>query len=500
MFLKIKISLCLILTAMNSFAQKDTAKQAFYYPDGKISSEGEMLNGKPVGYWRAYYPWGVLKSEGSREQYLLEGSWKFYGETGDLKKEIQYKHGLKEGVVKIYDDSCVLIREESYMRDTLHGVNKENFSKGGALHLAVPFKKGVKDGIAYELSREGMIITLTTFKHGFIKKKEEINRKNVKGKQGSWREFYPDSSLYKDMRYKNNVLNGYYKEYDRNGTLIVALLYIDGIIQENPEELTSLKIRREYHDNGQIKWEGTYNYLGEEEGTFKSFNEKGELIEAKVYTKGELLARGKIDKAGKRIGAWEFYYSGGKLRAKGDYNEGQRIGNWIFYHVNGKTEQKGKYVKGENPHGDWIWYYSNGEVLRTESFWKGKEDGLAIEYSDTATIISKGEYIDGKKDGIWFYEMADHKEQGSYIEGNKEGEWIYSYPNGKPNFKGAFIGGDPNGRHIYYYPNGRIKREEYYELGYQEGTWRMYDELGNLKLKTEWLGGQEVKIENKKVK
>jgi len=500
MFLKIRLSVCLVLFAMVSYGQKDTIKQAFYYLDSTLSSEGEMLNGKPVGYWRAYYPWGLLKSEGSRKGYLLEGSWKFYGESGDLKKEIQYKNGMKHGVVKIYNDSCVLVREESYVRDTLNGVNREYYSIGGKLNRTIPFKRGIKDGVAYELSKAGLIITMTTYQHGFIKKKEKINRKDTKGKQGNWREFYADSSLFRDMRYKNDVLNGYYKEYDRSGKLIVALLYIDGIIQENPEELTALRVRREYYENGQVKLEGTYNYLGEEEGTFKSFDEKGELLEAKVYTKGELLARGNINKQGKRIGSWEFYYSGGKLRAKGDYKEGQRIGNWIFYHANGKTEQKGKYVKGEKPHGDWIWYYPNGETWRQESFWRGKEDGLATEYSDSATVIAKGEYIDGKKDGTWFYEMGDHKEEGSYIEGNKEGEWIYYYPNGKVNFRGSYIGGDPNGKHLYFFPNGKLKREEYYELGYEEGTWRTYDDLGNLMLKTEWLGGKEVKIENKKVK
>ena len=425
---------------------------------------------------------------------------KFYSESGDLTKDIQYKSGLKNGVVKIYNDSCVLIREERYVRDTVHGINREFYDQGGALKLATPFKKGVKDGIAYELSRDGVIITLVTYKHGFINKKEKINRKDLKGKQGNWREFYADSSLHKDMRYKNNVLNGYYKEYDRSGKLIVALLYIDGIVQENPEELSSLKVRREYHENGQVKWEGTYNYLGEEEGTFKEFDEKGEITGAQVFSKGELLAKGNINKAGKRIGPWEFYYNGGQLRAKGDYKDGQRIGNWIFYHANGKTEQKGKYVKNEKPHGDWVWYYSNGEIWREESFWKGKEDGLATEYSDSATVIAKGEYIDGMKDGIWFYVMGDHREEGSYIEGNKEGEWIYYYPNGKTNFKGSYIAGDPNGKHFYYYPNGRIKREEYYELGYQEGTWKSYDELGSITLKSEWLGGKEVKIENKKVK
>ena len=64
----------LILLVSFSFGQKDTIKQVYYYPDSQISSEGQMVNGKPVGYWKVYYPWGILKSEGSRKNYQLEGS------------------------------------------------------------------------------------------------------------------------------------------------------------------------------------------------------------------------------------------------------------------------------------------------------------------------------------------------------------------------------------------------------------------------------------------
>ena len=125
---------------------------------------------------------------------------------------------------------------------------------------------------------------------------------------------------------------------------------------------------------------------------------------------------------------------------------------------------------------------------------------MAIEYNDTGKVVSKGVYIDGKKDGEWFYEMGDHKEEGKYIEGNKTGEWVYTYNSVKTNFKGSFVNGDADGKHFYYYPNGRLKREEYYELGYEEGTWRSYDREGNLTLSSQWEGGKEVKLDKKKVK
>ena len=38
----------------------------FYFPNGRISSEGTMRGGKPDGYWKSYYDNGQLKSEGNR--------------------------------------------------------------------------------------------------------------------------------------------------------------------------------------------------------------------------------------------------------------------------------------------------------------------------------------------------------------------------------------------------------------------------------------------------
>ena len=69
----------------------------FYFDNGKVSSEGTMLNGKPEGYWKNYYPEGNLKSEGNRKNYLLDSTWRFYDEEGKLTLEINYKAGKKNG-------------------------------------------------------------------------------------------------------------------------------------------------------------------------------------------------------------------------------------------------------------------------------------------------------------------------------------------------------------------------------------------------------------------
>ena len=56
----------------------------FFYPDGSVSSEGTMVNGKPDGYWKSYYQDGTLKSVGKRTNFQLDSIWCFYDEHGNL--------------------------------------------------------------------------------------------------------------------------------------------------------------------------------------------------------------------------------------------------------------------------------------------------------------------------------------------------------------------------------------------------------------------------------
>src|SRR4051812_14639362 len=76
-----------------SFAQAQTndinpdGYNKFYFPGGKLQSEGTMKNGQPEGYWKTYYENGNMKSEGNRLNHSLDGDWKFYNENGIITTE-----------------------------------------------------------------------------------------------------------------------------------------------------------------------------------------------------------------------------------------------------------------------------------------------------------------------------------------------------------------------------------------------------------------------------
>lgn len=497
-------SFVLLLMCSLVFGQDSTSKlvhKKFYYPDGSLSSEGTLKDGKPEGYWKNYYPWGILKSEGNRAQFELSGTWKFYDEVGNLQRSISYKEGKKYGPIKTYSDSCYLIREEPFIADVKHGIEKEYFNRPGELlKKEIPYKEGVRDGTSIEYDEEGRIITLIIYRHGFVKSKENINRSNALGKQGTWKWFYPNGQLEWEKRYKNDVLHGYAKHYDANGRLIEATLYLDGVAQQDEELIARLEMKRTYHENGQLAWEGGYNYEGKAEGVHIYYDDKGKISEVKVFDKDVLLAKGELNEDGQRIGYWEEYYADGSVKSKGKYKDGIKIGEWSHFFANGTLEQKGKYTKDGKPSGLWVWYYENGNVLREENFRKGLEDGSFIEYSRSGEVITKGDYLDGKKEGFWYYETGDYREEGNYRDDRREGVWKYYYNNGTLLFQGEYIDGYPEGKHRYYYADGVLKREENYSVGEPDGVWKSYTASGDLFLTAVYRNGKEYKLDNRKLK
>jgi uncharacterized protein len=478
----------------------------FFYPNGKLSSEGKMLNGQPEGYWKTYFESGKLKSEGNRKNHLLDSIWKFYSEEGVLIKEINYEKNKKEGLSIEYSIEGKVTAKE-YFTDNLRQGWSYYYFPDGKLKEKIKYANDKPEGISYEYSPEGQIISETEYLRGYVKSREKINRKDSKGqKQGLWKEYYPcnDTCSYERVktegRYKDDKKDGYFREYDYKGVLLSTTKYKDGKVEENPEELSLYDIKTEYYENATVKAVKSYKN-GKPDGVFKAFDRNGNIINSEIYREGNKTGEGVLSEKGIKQGPWKEYYIDGTLRAEGEYENGLKKGEWKFYHPNGKMEQTGKYITGEKPHGRWVWYYSDGKLLREEIFRNGKEDGELIEYSDRGKIITKGEYIEGEKEGFWVYEIGDFREEGIYKSGKKDELWKSYYSDtGELAFEGKYIDGTPDGKHIYYYPNGKKQLEGKYEFSHKEGDWKRYDDTGNLLITIFYKNGIEIKIDGIKLK
>lgn len=509
-----------IIAGQNNIINPDGYNK-FYFENGILSSEGPMREGKPDGYWKTYFETGKLKSEGNRKNFVLDSIWKFYSDQGIQTSEISFKNNKKNGPSIGFSKEGLVISEENYVENLRQGYSFY-FYPEGEKQKKVFFKDDLENGTAWEYSKDGLIISIFEYKNGIQKGLEKINRKDNAGlKQGKWKEFYPlppsiseggvntvgeELMVHFEGDYVDGKKQGYWREYDRRGLTLNTVKYNQGEVEKNAEELMKLDIKTEYYDNAAIKNIKSFK-SGVPEGIFREYSPEGVIINSEVFKDGRKLGEGIMDEKGIKEGKWKEFYGDSILRAEGEYKEGQRIGDWSFFYKNGKKEQFGKYGKSEKPEGKWMWFYENGNIWREEFFLNGLEDGMVTEYDDTGKVISKGEYEGGEKEGFWFYEAGDNREEGNYKAGKKDGGWKEYYlttgnfdKNSPLSFLGKFVDGFPDGKHVYYYPNGKKKIEGKYITGVKDGEWHWFNEEGLPVLTILFENGVEKKFNGVKVK
>jgi antitoxin component YwqK of YwqJK toxin-antitoxin module len=477
--------------------------QIFKYPNGIVSSEGLIKNGKPEGFWKSYYVTGIKKSEGKRTNYMLDSIWVFYDQAGDTTEKINYLFGKKNGYYLKYkkdpSEGLYIASKELFAGDRKEGTAYFYFP-GGKIQQTILYSEGKKEGLSKEFDKNGNIITLLEYNNDFLISRERINRTDIKGlKQGEWKEFYPGGGIKSEKTFKDDLLHSYYKEYDNRGKLVLTMLYDNGsIVKSKVEDEPDIEIEKKYDDNGKVIYSGPYRNKVPV-GIHREYGKDGKVTNAFFYNdNGVLLSEGIVDDAGNRNGKWKDLSVDGKVLAEGQYSDNRRSGVWKFYNASVKLEQTGSFNNGR-PDGLWKWYYENGALLREEEYFQGQRDGTFTEYAQNGDIISQGQYTDGEKNGGWKYKSGDNTEEGKYIIGLRDGIWKSFYPDGKLRFRGNYIQGNPDGQQTYYYENGRVKEEQFYRMGIRQKTWKKYNEDGVPVLTITYKDDIEVSINGVKI-
>jgi uncharacterized protein len=493
----------IICAGQESSTVKD-GYQIFRYPNGTISSEGMMKNGKPEGFWKSFYVTGVKKSEGRRTNFLLDSIWVFYDQSGDTTEKINYLYGKKNGWYYSYKSDpqkgVYIDSKELFVADRKEGTAYTYFPDGKIQQTFI-YSKGKKEGLSKEYDKDGNIVTLFEYHNDFLVSRERLNRMDNKGlKQGDWKEFYPNGNIKSERTYKDDLLHGYYKEYDAKGKLVLTMLYENGaIVKSNVEDQPDIEIVTKHDENGNVTYSGPFR-KDTPVGVHREFGKDGKVTNAYIYNDNGLkISEGIVDVAGNRNGKWKDLYPNGKTQAEGQYTDNRRTGQWKFYNIDQKVEQTGSYNNGR-PDGVWNWYYENGALLKEEEYFQGQRDGMSTEYSMTGDIIAQGQYSDGERNGDWKFKSGEVTETGKYITGLKDGEWKSYYDNGKLKFKGNYIQGNPDGEQIVYFENGKPKEQQYYQNGIRQKTWKKYNDDGVQFLVISYKDDVEVSINGVKIK
>jgi antitoxin component YwqK of YwqJK toxin-antitoxin module len=508
-FIIILLSLFFVSIALWSQETNPDGYNKFYYPNGNISSEGFMKDGKPDGYWKNYYEDGTLMSEGNRLFFELDSVWNFYNPDGYLSSSITYRNGEKNGYTYIYDfyytkDSAkiyYLKSKELYYLDSREGLSYY-YDKNENLKYSYTYKHNKRNGNGKEYDKNGLVITLYTYYNGYQIEVIRINRSDNNGlKQGKWIDFYTNGNKKTEATYTNDKLNGVYKEYDLAGNVILEKHYFNGELFVPKEEEIVLKaeVKRSFYPDGKLQFEGAF-YKDIPVGIHREYDENGKIKINKEYTdEGILLGEGFFDENGKRTGKWRLfdpyynYYYG-----EGNYKNGLKEGKWIFYYTDGNVEQEGIYSE-DVPDREWIWYYPEGTKKREESYLLGKLEGQYKEYDRNESVITTGEYFDDAMIGEWISDIGDLKITGAYDYNVKTGEWKQFYnENNKKAFVGSYVSGDASGTHTWYYPNGTVKLIGEYRTGKKHKDWKSYSEDGTLFMTYTYRNGIIIKIDGTK--
>ncbi|MCB9016950.1 MAG: hypothetical protein H6541_14280 [Lentimicrobiaceae bacterium] len=498
---KFAFTILFLLLALFIKAQENAVNpngyNSFYFANGKLSSEGTMRDGKPDGYWKTYWENGTLKAEGNRKNFELDSTWTFYDENGKTTLQINYLNGKKEGIRRTIRENEVV--EENFSNDVKQGLTIYYYPDGKIMR-SINFENGLENGFAREFAQDGTVVTLIEYRRGFIIDRENINRRDKNGlKQGTWKFFYADGKVKTEGTYRDDKRNGYFKEYDDKGILTDISKFVNDVKQEEVPELARLDVKTDYYPDGKVKTVASYKG-NVPEGIRREYNENGQVTDSYTYRNGKIIAEGIIDDEGIKDGPWKEYYEDGQLRSEGNYRQGKKIGKWKYFHQNGNLEQEGNYNNQGNADGNWVWYYDNNTLLREESFLNGQSEGLFAEYDENGKVIIQGEYVDGLEEGLWKYQLGDHREEGTYRGGMRNGEWKYFYDDGKLAFQGSFIDDNPNGRHIWYWPDGKKKDEGEFINGMKTGDWIQYNQDGTTFLVISYQNGIEKKYDGVKIK
>ncbi len=303
---------------------------------------------------------------------------------------------------------------------------------------------------------------LNDYKHGKIIKYDKsglikmTTNYDMGNKEGKETVFFPESTKVREIIfYKKNQKNGKCFRFDKDGNIISILNYDMGLIIENEDinrkdrDGKKHGIWKEFYKNGKIKREENY-FHGIIDGMVKEFNKDGGIEKINVYSDGK-EEKQKINLKIKRSTLID--KNGNKM--VGVVFNGKKNG---LFKVFGKNNEIVNYM-----------YYNND------------------------TLLSEGMYDSIKrKTGIWkyYFDESKLKKTGFFKDGKKDSIWKYYYKSGIIQQKGAFKDNFPNGAWTWWYENEKIKREEVYLMGKENGEVKEMDSLGNLLTRGKYSYGQ----------
>ena len=421
------ITICLILSELTSYSQ-------------------ELLLEAPS--------FKIEKSFGKKDSNRKKtGEWLYYRKDQSLVVKILFENGKFNGFLKYYWENGNLYNSVNYVKGKKEGVDKTYF-KDGSIAAVMSFKDGLKNGEHKEYRSDGSVNSIKNYKndvlHGsfvdFYRGEifENGNYENGK-KHGKWLN-YSQGEVLLESEYNGGVPNGIWKKHFTRS----------GAREESLELKDQIEYEYEVYNGVVINPIKIYDYVNID-NKYVDKNDRLWKLE-KQYWQGNInIKTADIEKpeAFNKTGEWKKQNMNGEFRGKAEYKNGVEIFKSNFWpNGNKKTEDRIK---------DGIYYF--------EHYWpNGILWTKGTNYNDSSgeSIEIEGNSQDGempwKQNKNLYTKFFNNGEKKEVVE---QTDWYIKH-----------------GGYVKYYKNTKVEIRGSYQNNQKSGTWKYYDEQGNL-IKTE---------------
>jgi len=175
----------------------------------------------------------------------------------------------------------------------------------------------------------------------------------------------------------------------------------------------------------------------------------------------------------------------------GDVSAAARDGGFTEWNDPGGTPGRGEYVDGRR-HGMWAWNWPDGSKRETREYKNGVLHGKVASWYQGGQQQVAEEYADGKRHGEWrsWYPSGKPASEEHYDNGRIQGTLVQWHENGQKAGEAEFVAGSSVGPFVRWHANGAKAEEGFFLDGRKEGPWVAWDEGGNPTSHEVYVGGK----------
>jgi len=151
-----------------------------------------------------------------------------------------------------------------------------------------------------------------------------------------------------------------------------------------------------------------------------------------------------------------------------------------------RIDQIGEYVDGKRVG---VWKKPDPDdpkiILATVPWVDGKREGISQSFSREGNLLSEVEFKNDKKTGAYWRKNSrgEWVEKGSYVDDEEDGLWTTYFTGNEGNTiksTSSYKLGKKQGLETNFYPNGRIESQGNYTAYARTGAWKLYNSQGQL--------------------